>query len=153
MKTTPHELEAALRHDAAAQRGEPSPGFAARLQRAVHTAAAQPAPAAPAPRFRFFLVGGSLATALLLAAVVLTRLPSRSDLGISDSDTAALVAGARALPGQVWSTIEPETSAVLGPQPLQTEANAIAADARSAVSFLALNFLPNPPPARDSRNG
>jgi hypothetical protein len=55
----------------------------------------------------------------------------------------ATVAPARApVAGGLWSEIKPAAGALLAADPLQQEADAVVADARSALGFLALNFLP-----------
>lgn len=53
-----------------------------------------------------------------------------------------------AMPGgpaarQPWAAFTPSVDALLRQDPLQTEVDSVYADARSAVRFLALNFLPS----------
>ncbi len=44
---------------------------------------------------------------------------------------------------EMWDRIQPSTDAILDAAPLQNEVDAVYSDARSAIGFLALNFLPS----------
>ncbi|HZP59274.1 MAG TPA: hypothetical protein VFB27_03040 [Opitutaceae bacterium] len=53
---------------------------------------------------------------------------------------------------QPWTALKPSVDALMRQDPLRTEVDSVYADARSAVHFLALNFLPAPAvPSHDGK--
>ncbi|HTQ29988.1 MAG TPA: hypothetical protein VMI53_02155 [Opitutaceae bacterium] len=65
---------------------------------------------------------------------------------------AAMPAREESAAHQPWAAFTPSVDALLKQDPLQTEVDSVYADARSAVHFLALNFLPSAP-VEPGRNG
>ncbi len=59
------------------------------------------------------------------------------------NDVAELVTAVRALPSQLRSTLEVPAVEITQNSPLEREAQGVVSDARSALDFLALNFLPS----------
>ncbi|HEX3728540.1 MAG TPA: hypothetical protein VHV47_01960, partial [Opitutaceae bacterium] len=60
------------------------------------------------------------------------------------ADSVQLAQAVQAMPAQVWGQVQPQVEAVLAQDPLQQEKDALASGARSALGFLAYNFLPAP---------
>ncbi|MDP3069747.1 MAG: hypothetical protein Q8N18_05630 [Opitutaceae bacterium] len=135
-------LERTLRRDAsawsAATTPAPSTGFEQRLLNAVR-------PPVQPKRSRLAHFGWMAATALTAAIAVALFRPAAAPAGRATAADAVLVAEAvgRASRGFVEHVI-PSTGALVADNPLQREFGAIYADARSALGFLAMNFLPTP---------
>ncbi|MBL9187966.1 MAG: hypothetical protein JNK23_10840 [Opitutaceae bacterium] len=135
-------LERTLRRDApawsAATTPAPSTGFEQRLLHAVRP------PAAP-KRSRVAHLGWMAATALTAAIAVALFRPAGSPADKATAADAALLAEAvsQVSRGLVERMI-PTTGALVADNPLQREFGAIRSDARSALRFLAMNFLPAP---------
>ena len=89
---------------------------------------------------------GAGAVATLVVALQVDWKPSSkpaSVLGTEDRATSASLAEAvQTMPAQIWESVQPKAQAALQNDPLQKEATALYADARSALGFLAYNFLP-----------
>jgi len=140
-------IESQLRRDAR-QMAAPAPlGMEGRIAHAVARAGRG---TTPDRRPIFGWVLGLGATAGAVAAIVLTLhvdwKPSggpASVLGTEDRATSASLAEAvQTMPAQIWESVQPKAQAALQNDPLQKEATALYADARSALGFLAYNFLP-----------
>ncbi len=117
----------------------PSTGFEQRLLRAVREPAAPRR--SPAARLAWMT-----ATALTtVVAVVLIRPPAPRASRITDAEIEALTETVNAASRGLVEKVIPATGALAADNPMQREFGAIYADARSAVGFLALNFLPLPP--------
>jgi hypothetical protein len=132
-------LDLALRRSAPAQATttpEPSTGFEQRLLNAVR------APATPKPS-RASHLGWAAATALTAVVAVAFIRPAGGPAGNPTKEEMAMLTAAvsNASRGLVENVI-PSTGALVADNPLQREFGAIAADARSALGFLAMNFLP-----------
>ncbi|MDB6174179.1 MAG: hypothetical protein JWL59_3490 [Chthoniobacteraceae bacterium] len=133
-------LEMSLSHAAKSERQTVPIGLDRRIVSAVfHTAA-------PGPKATFSFRGLTLGTvlALVIAAVVISRkapelppVPSQADI----------VRVARMSPDNGWTRLRPSADRLLDAAPLQAEADAVYSDARSAIGFLAMNFLPAAHPA------
>ena len=141
-----HELESALRHTAEGQRAAVPPGLERRIARAIR----QPTPTAARifPRaVRGAFVGLGAVAGVALTIMVFQRMgsPERGGVGPNVGAVAGRDAADDSAEGGVLERIEPGTRALLGAEPLQREVEAFYADARSALGFLALNFLPTPP--------
>ncbi|HVW20069.1 MAG TPA: hypothetical protein VHC86_02555 [Opitutaceae bacterium] len=136
-------LEDALRREA--QRMTPAEvpaGMERRICAAIERAE-RPEPAVRPYRAWAYGLGGLAAAA---TALVLVLRPAAPRGGPADSaDAAQLAQAVQALPGQVWDQMQPKLDAALGRDPLGQEKAALASDARSALRFLAFNFLPDPP--------
>ena len=131
-------LESSLRRDATRDWHEAPAGLEQNILRAVRQAA--PAPRRTRPVW-LALAG---AAACALAAVVFFQdgfSPARPP--VTDVKPAEVVVAVS--PQQIWNNLKPSANAVLAADPLQKEAAAVAADARTALNFLAQNFLPTAP--------
>lgn len=134
-------LDAALRRDA----GEwsqampaPSVGFERRILNAVTAA-----PAAT-ERHRPWRGAWAVAAALaVVAAIGFFRPVSGPTREASQADVAMLTDAVQAVSRGLVETVIPSTGALVADNSLQREFSAIYADARSALGFLAMNFLPS----------
>jgi hypothetical protein len=148
-------LEANLR--ARAARCVPTPaGLERSILHAVRTSEADAA-AAAAPRRAWprWLPAGAAATAVL-AVVVIVSLPRErpvemppqaapahvTAVTVTPDEMVQLLASAAAAGNHWWQTTLPSATIALEQNALQQELASVYADARSALDFLALNFLP-----------
>lgn len=135
-------LDSAFRREAGAwaqAMPEPSVGFEHRLLRAV----AQPAVSAATKR-PWVGYGAWAATAAFAVAVAFVFFrPSSGPTRASNQENAAmLVSAVESVSRGLMETVIPTTGALVARNPMQREFDAIYSDARSALGFLALNFLP-----------
>lgn len=131
-------LEAGLRREAVRERADAAPDLEGRIVAAVHRVAqSQPRSRREAPLAVLSFVGAAASVAL--AVFLVQRSPAPMDGPAATGELANAPAGA------LWSGLPPAADAILNAEPLQREADAVYADARSAVGFLALNFLPSVP--------
>lgn len=144
-------LDARLRHGARATPAaapaadSPRAGFENDLLRAVRQARAEAA-AAPAalPRRR---VGPAVWTtaaacaAIAVALLVADRTATRNSAALA-ADTAAVTQAVRSVSARLVETVIPAAGLAAVDNPLQHELGAAAADMRSVLDFLAMNFLP-----------
>jgi len=130
------ELELALKRDAARQAQDAPAGLEQRIVRAVKLSTPEPRSRVVRP-FSFALAG--VAACAALTVLVLQR---QSPAPRPAAPTNPVIAA-----GDVWTLLRPSADALLSGDPLQREADAVVSDARSAVRFLELNFLPTPPEA------
>jgi hypothetical protein len=136
------ELDAALTRGAAhAWQEAPS-----RLEQDIMRAVRQSAPAPRTSRRAWFALAATGAAAVLAIVIFQRQLsvvrPPAAVAPVAITDS-------RVSPQQLWSSLQPSANAVIDGDPLNQEVAAVAADARAAVQFLALNFLPTPAPAAD----
>ena len=135
-------LDAALRRDAGAwaqTAPAPSVGFERRVLGAVMQSTA-PATAARSRVWRgAWAATGALAA---IAALVVFRPASGPTRETSEVNAAMLTGAVQAVSRGLVETVIPSTGALVADNPMQREFEAIYADARSALGFLALNFLP-----------
>lgn len=133
-------LESSLRRGAKDENETVDPDLERRIVAAVHGSARRP------QRRRSPLAAISLAGAAACAALAVV-LASRTPVPQDESSMAPRrVATARnSTAGNLWGELRPTADAILDAQPLQREADAVYSDARSAIGFLALNFLPSVP--------
>lgn len=139
-------LEATLRSGSAVLRAAPSAGLDRRIISAVRESAR------PARRAERRFAGGVMAwggaVAVVALAVVVVQRQSVSNHGRMGALAVAPTAasdGNDAVATTVWGRLQPDAEALLEGEPLQREVDAFYADARSALGFLALNFLPSQP--------
>lgn len=136
-----NELDAALTRGAThAWQEAPS-----RLEQDIMRAVRQSAPVPRESRRIWFALAGT-ATAAVVTLVVFQRQFSFSP-AIGDVNTPKT---AEVSAQQLWTTLEPSAGAVIDGEPLNNEVDAVVSDARTAVHFLALNFLPTPPASSNS---
>jgi hypothetical protein len=158
--SSPHDdFESALRRDAARlrERAIPSDDLAQRITREVHRSRL-PAAAQPARNFwRLPLISfAGLAACAALAFMMLQPEPATSDPGTVPPGSIAIsnsTGDSAPAPAELWAAIKPEAQALLAQDPLQSEVDAVVSDARSALQFLALNFLPTASPETPAQRG
>lgn len=133
-------LESSLRRGARDENETADPDLERRIVAAIHASARRPR------RRRSPLAAISLVGAAACAAFAVV-LASRTPVPPTGSSMASLrVATARdSAASKLWGELRPAADAILDAQPLQREADAVYSDARSAIGFLALNFLPSVP--------
>lgn len=128
-------LDAALRRDAHAQR-EPAPrGLEARILRELEQNAV---PASTRAWFGFPTLAFGAAATCVLAVFWFNWMQNPTQLAPT-SNVAVNPAGAESI-----SQLAPSVESLVSEGSLQTEVDSMYADARSAVRFLAANFLPAP---------
>jgi len=136
-------LESSLRREAVRENADVTPGLDRQIIEAVHRSARVPS-RRRSPLAAFVLVGATAAAALavmfLLKSPALINGPVLASAGSAAGNSTDLSAG-----GAGWSELPPAAGAILDGEPLQHEADAVYSDARSAIGFLALNFLPSVP--------
>jgi RNA polymerase sigma factor (sigma-70 family) len=135
----PDEVASASRESA-----PPPTGLENRILRAVAESRIQ------RPRRRFPLplaVGAAASAAVLLAAAMFLRTAPEPDH--PGEEIAVLLQTADSLAERWWNSVVPGTATLVHENALQQELTSVVAGARSALDFLALNFLPvapAPPP-------
>ncbi|MBI5766662.1 MAG: hypothetical protein HZA93_02630 [Verrucomicrobia bacterium] len=154
------ELDLALTRSAAREWSEPPANLEQNILRAVRLDGSrerQRVESAP-PRLALWSLTGAVACAALALVALQDRfVPARPAApapvaratvqpaaDAATSNDPAVLAKARELIASVslFSEIRPRTAALLQQDPLQHEVDALKADARHAVRFLAMNFLP-----------
>lgn len=139
-------LEQELRRDASAVREaapEPTSELAHSIMRAVREDTVESQPA----RFRIPVWPMSAIAAAAIVAVIAVQwpvTPSRSTVVTAD-ETAAIVQALERFSVKLTDTVIPTTGEVLANNPLQKELGSAYSDARSALDFLVLNFMPATP--------
>ena len=146
------ELTQALKRDAAREWRDAPAGLEQEIIRAVNRSARDAAPASRGSRAAWLSLAGACACAAI-AVVVYQQMTPASVLSSTagpkvaanaiDPDAMAVArAVIEAVPADLFAQMEPKAQELLQQNPLQNEVDAIAADARKAVGFLARNFLP-----------
>jgi hypothetical protein len=133
------ELERMLRREAVSARAQPSPMLEQKILHAVRRSTAPAPRRSPAPWLSF--AGAAAAVAL---GVVVVR-----NSGSVSSDKSFVAPTAQeltqffgdAIPDNLFTEMRPQAEAILNQNPLQNELDAVTANARTAVRFLAKNFL------------
>jgi len=143
------DLENRLRFDAARIQPLPPEGMNERIVRATRHAET------PAPQFRrlsggFLAALGAIGAAAALAVVFSARHAGGPPSEPAPDADAQLVSVLQSVPALVWTSVQPKATALLEQDPLRADATALYSDARSAASFLAINFLPSSPPPSHS---
>lgn len=132
-------LDLGLRRSAPAARPAPAADFEVRLLRSVRAARA-PASARAAAGQRAWL--GAATAAAFAVALGLAVFAGRPAARITPAETVAMAAAAQDFSSRLVAAGIPRAAAAVTDNPLQHELGAVYADLRSAVDFLALNFLP-----------
>jgi hypothetical protein len=133
-------LDGALRASASRESAPPPTGLENRILRAVAESRIQ------RPRRRFPLplaVGAAASAAVLLAAAMFLRTAPEPDH--PGEEIAVLLQTADSLAERWWNSVVPGTATLVHENALQQELTSVVAGARSALDFLALNFLPVAP--------
>jgi hypothetical protein len=137
----------ALRRDTFRETQPSSEGLASRIALSVRQYT-------PRPRKSYAAVWTSLAgaTAVVALSFFIVRQNSPQRLGSSENlaatdirpaDVANLVANVDSLRIRLLDSVEPTAEKIATQNPLTQELNSVQADARSALGFLAMNFLPS----------
>jgi hypothetical protein len=156
------ELQSALREDAAKVRRSAettSPAFEPQLRRAIRNAAPEPANARPTMLRRAWGIGGLCAAAALAVALSLRTDPGSQPEPLASAsareDAAVIITAVESLSSDLVESVIPKAGELVAQNPLQQEFGSVYSDVRSALDFLALNFLPttpaNPEPASTRR--
>lgn len=145
-------LESGLRRDASRLAVEPDAGFEQRLLNAVRRAEAAPArEEAFRHRSGLWLAGAALAVVACGVFVAQREAGKRSQTevasGATAADAAVIIDAVQSLSDRLVETVIPSAGAMVADNPLQRELDSLQTDARSALRFLAMNFLPAAPAA------
>lgn len=145
-------LETRLRTDARAARVAPPEGLEQRISAAVWRERDNTHRESEPRRrpFRFFspALAGLVTSACAVAMVVLWHDRAKQDAAREAADIRYLVDTFQTLPTRLASAELPAASAIAVTGPLTRELESVRADARSALDFLAANFLPSEALAR-----
>jgi hypothetical protein len=136
-------LESALRRDAV-RFAPPAPtGLERGIMQAIRAAA--PAPARARSPLGWFAGGSVAAAAAVAVAVVLLQHPSRVQPigGVTKSPAAETSVPGESMSDRLFNAVVPPAGALVAANPLQNELNSVYSDTRTALDFLALNFLPS----------
>ena len=140
---TSTRLESALRRDAV-RFAPPAPaGLERGIMQAIRSAAPAPVPARS--RHGWF-AGVSVATAaaVALAVVVVQHPPRVQPVTVAvKSPTPEVVIPGESISTRFINAVVPPATTLVAATPLQNELDSVYSDARSALDFLALNFLPS----------
>lgn len=146
-------LESGLRRDASRLAVEPDAGFEQRLLNAVRRAEAAPAREEVSRRGSggLWLAGAALAAVACGVFVAQWDAGKRSQAevasGATAADAAVIIDAVQSLSDRLVETVIPSAGAMVADNPLQRELDSLQTDARSALRFLAMNFLPAAPAA------
>ncbi len=157
-------LSSALRTEAGVTLSAIDPAASQRTWRAVRDAQAAQTIWADKPRdsgWRFHTLAGVAAVAALIVTAILIRpeqMPMTSPAtarvtttgSVPVSPEAVLLVEAMQSWSEQWSeSVLPTAGQLAANNPLQVEMSSVYADARAALDFLALNFLPTRPPVAE----
>jgi hypothetical protein len=144
-------LETALRSRVPARSAAPA-NLESNILRAVRAAEAAPAPAASRSRRSPWPAIGLAGATAAAAAFAFLKLPQKAEpelapessavVAANAADATALLSSVGQFSERLADKVIPNAGAVIASNPLQDEFSAVYADARSALDFLALNFLP-----------
>jgi hypothetical protein len=139
------QLEGELRRQAQGIKADAPPGMEHRIAAAVRGAAAENGSSQSAPAFWLprLTIAGAFGLALAAAVVAYRRAatPAAGSAALQ-ADSQVLAQAVKTAPRQLWAVVQPRAETVVQAEPLHREAAALQADARSAIGFLAYNFLP-----------
>ena len=139
-----HALDAALRSEAMRAQPVMSTGFERRILNAVRASevAADDLPARRGFRQLLPLASGALAVAAIAAIMLWANLASTRREIVSANDAQLVVRAVQSMSTQLVGSVLPSTGEFVANNPLQQEVDSLYADARSALGFLAMNFVP-----------
>ncbi len=144
-----HGARAAITPAAAGTAGSAAPraGFESDLLRAVRQARAEAAVAAPSTRRQPWVRAGvwsaGVACATLAVAMMVGNGAGRRNADTLAAESAVMAEVVRTASTRLVETVIPAAGTAAADNPLQQELGAVAADMRSALDFLAMNFLPH----------
>jgi len=159
-----NELDAQLRRAARAPdaASEATQNFEQEILRAVRNSAARPGRSSAWQPTRTWLLSGIGAVAAAFAILLALRIgpgstPRERMAGVTPTDDAAMIISTvESLSSELVGTVIPSAGELVAQNPLQQELGSVYSDVRSALDFLALNFLPTTPvnpPAEPTRPG
>lgn len=141
-------LDNALRRDAARETVSVPDDFERRIVQAVRQSQRNPAAHRTHAWRGGWALGGVAAAMLAVFVVFLGRHPDTPD-GVPNPNPAAttadatvIIAGVESLSDQLVDSVIPSAGQFAATNPLQQEMGFVYSDVRSALDFLALNFLP-----------
>ena len=139
-------LDHRLRRGACEAQPVMSTGFERRILSAVRASTREAAAVEP-PRLWLPVAAGAVAVAVVAVALISSNRTVRpgaggSALEVTRADAAVLVGAVQTFSDRFVGSVLPSTGEFVANNPLQQEAESLYADARSAVGFLAMNFLP-----------
>ena len=137
-------LQTELRRTAPAARGTAPDDLERSIMAAVQRSRApEPEPRRSLP-WGAFATYGTAAAVIALGAMYFQRSnpPASRDVAAADADAQAIIQSMASLSTDFSERVLPTAGALVTDNPLQTEATAVYHSARSALDFLALNFLP-----------
>lgn len=149
-----HNLINQLRQTAPKQLQPTPDDLAQRIARAVRQTAPQPARRRSPTLSWAALAGVSAVAVVALSLFIVRQTPTKSAtqtaninqttaLTISPADVTELVENVDSLRSRLVASVKPTAETLVEKNPLTQELNSVRADARSALGFLALNFLPS----------
>lgn len=100
-------------------------------------------PERPPQRTLSWALAGLAVAAVVAVAVVRIQRPAPADTPAQVASVDDVIAVANELPKRWLTTLQPRAEKLLNENPLQAEMASVSSDARSALDFLALNFLPS----------
>ena len=134
---TATQLETSLRREAVQARAIPPGSLETRVLNAVRHSRAEER--LPQRQLSWSIAGLAVAA---LAAVLIFRIQDRSPTSQQMATVEDVIEVANELPKQWLTSLQPEAVKLLADNPLQTEIASVRSDTRSALDFLAMNFLP-----------
>ena len=146
-------LESTLRREAVLENEAAPSELERRIIEAVHRTARPQPVRRRAPLAVLSLAGAAAGVALAFLIFQKSGVSVTGPVRPADRDVASGNQLTAATVGKAWSELRPAAGAILNGEPLQREADAVYSDARSAIGFLALNFLPAVPAALDPEAG
>ena len=140
------EVESALRRDAA----QGAPVFPDGLERRIMQAVAQSTRTLrPTRSPRALILAGSAVAAVALVVFLVHRYPAGSahdgKLANRSAQINDVVTVAESISDLLRNSVVPSARTLVADNPLQQELDSVYSDTRSALNFLALNFLPTSP--------
>ena len=139
------ELDSALRRDAVRFASVPPAGIERRIMQAIDRSTRATRPAR-SPR-AFILAGSAVAAVALIAFFI--KYQAFPGTGGTETNTSAQVSDALVVAQSIstlWQkSVVPSAQTLVVDNPLQHELDSVYSDTRSALNFLALNFLPTSP--------
>lgn len=143
-------LETSLRRGAMALSAEAVPGLEQRINDAVARSVRMGTAVPPSREgFSGFAMGSwalaGAAASVAVALLVSQQMKSPRDAGRPEGLVTAPVPAGTVAGDGLLDGLSPDATALLQGEPLRREVDAMYSDARSALGFLALNFLPKSP--------
>lgn len=143
-------LDRGLRHDAVARSAETAGSDALErdILRAVRQSAARPTERRSPRGAGWMLAGLATAASIALAMVFFERASqsgesiARSDPMSSQAEAQAIVNAVETFSDRLVGSVIPSAGELVARNPMQQEMGSVYSDMRSALDFLALNFLP-----------